>query len=96
MLNKANNLHTHHSHFDQHGRTIYGNSVHLDVYPLRYFVSAALLALLAPHLPTLGLIILIIAYAAILCHNLFALAPAGYAPRTFRQFFRIGNSDHTG
>lgn len=95
MMNYSNKLYQHQPLRDQHGRTNYGNSVHLDVYPTRYLMSAALLALLAPNLPTFLLMSLIIAFAAILGHNLVARAPAGYTPRTFRQFFRIGNSDQT-
>jgi hypothetical protein len=74
MMNYSNKIYRHQPLRDQLGRTIYVNSVHLDIYPLRYLLSAALLALLAPYLPTLLLISLIIAFAAVLGYNLIVLS----------------------
>lgn len=74
MMNYFNKLYRHQPLRDQHGRTIYGNSVHLDVYPMSYLVLAVLLAVLGPYLSTLVLMSLIIAYAAALGYNLIALS----------------------
>ena len=76
MPDRANNSPDRRAACDQNDRTIYGNSVHRDIAPLSYVGAAALLALLAPWLPTVVLASLIIVYSAVLGYNLIALRPS--------------------
>ena len=66
---------------DFSGRRIYGNSVHLDFFPLRYVLPAIVIYATSFVVPTLVTVIGVCAFSGTLIYNLAAMRPRDYKQR---------------
>ncbi|NBW75867.1 MAG: hypothetical protein EBR34_08705 [Sphingomonadaceae bacterium] len=70
---------------DAYGRTLYGAWVHRDFYPLRWIPAPLILWLLHGHVPTLFIIVGVLAYSAMLAHTMVFLMPKDTVPRHLKR-----------
>jgi hypothetical protein len=70
---------------DVYGRTVYGNSVHRDFYPLRWIPGLLLLVATYGRVPNIFMIIGISVYGALFFHNQVFMMPRDTVPRHLRK-----------
>ncbi len=70
---------------DDYGRTVYGNSVHRDFYPLRWIPGLILLIACYDRIPSIFMIIGICVYGALFYHNQVFLMPRDTVPSHLRK-----------
>lgn len=70
---------------DLYGRTLYGDWVHRDFYPLRWIPAPIAIALAYPYLNSLITLIAVIGYAGLLLHNQIILLPRDTVPPHLRK-----------
>ena len=66
---------------DLSGRRIYGNSVHLAFFPLRYVLPAIVIYVTSFVVPTLVTVVAVCAFSGTLIYNLAAMRPRDYKQR---------------
>jgi hypothetical protein len=68
---------------DSYGRKLYGRSVHQDDFLFRWIPAPILIYALHFFVPTIVIIIAVLAYAAMLCSTIALMKPRDYAPPPF-------------
>lgn len=66
---------------DLSGRRIYGNSVHLDFFPLRYVTPAIVIYVTSFVVPTIVIVVAVCAFSGTALYNLAAMRPQNYKQR---------------
>ena len=66
---------------DLSGRRIYGNSVHLDFFPLRYVLAAIVISITSFVVPTIVTVVAVCAFSGTAMYNLAAMRPQNYKRR---------------
>ena len=70
---------------DLYGRTLYGDWVHRDFYPLRWLPAPIAIAAAYPYLPSIVTIIGVLVYAGLLLRNQVILMPRDTVPPHLRK-----------
>lgn len=70
---------------DLYGRTLYGNWVHRDFYPLRWVPAPILIAMTFSWVPSIVTVIAVVVYAGLLLRNLVILMPRDTVPPHLRK-----------
>lgn len=66
---------------DLSGRRIYGASVHLDFFPLRYVLPATAIYVTSFVMPTIVTVVAVCAFSGAAMYNLTAMRPQNYKQR---------------
>ena len=66
---------------DLSGRRIYGNSVHLDFFPLRFVLPAIAIYVTSFVMPTIVTVVAVCAFSGTAMYNLTAMRPQNYKQR---------------
>lgn len=70
---------------DLYGRTLYGDWVHRDFYPLRWLPAPFAIAVAYPYLPSVVTMIAVLIYAGLFLRNQIILMPRDTVPPHLRK-----------
>lgn len=70
---------------DLYGRTLYGDWVHRDFYPLRWLPAPIAIGVAYPYLPSIVTMIAVLIYAGLLLRNQIILMPRDTVPPHLRK-----------
>lgn len=70
---------------DLYGRTLYGDWVHRDFYPLRWLPAPIAIGIAYPWLPSIVTMIAVLVYAGLLLRNQVILMPRDTVPQHLRK-----------